>query len=117
MKFKEKVWKYATVIVVLLVLLNPEMAELALFIDAVGLEMFLMLLEVQIVVMFSLFFNTTIKSAYIYVKNLFLKLLPILSWESIKENPGNLILVVPSPAILMNVMVVSTLLGIALFTK
>ncbi|MBT2970366.1 MAG: hypothetical protein B6D72_05350 [gamma proteobacterium symbiont of Ctena orbiculata] len=93
------------------------MAELALFIDAVGLEMFLMLLEVQIVVMFSLFFNKTIKSAYIYVKNLFLKLLPILSWESIKENPGNLILVVPSPAILMHVMVVSTLLDIAFFTK
>lgn len=112
MKLKDKVWNYATVIVLLLVILNPEMAELALFIDAVGLEIFLMLLEVQVVVMFSVFFNSKIKPAYIYVKNICLRFLPIISWNNIKEKPDSVMLAVPSPAMLMNLLVILTLLGI-----
>jgi hypothetical protein len=112
MKLKDKVWNYATVIVLLLVILNPEMAELALFIDAVGLEIFLMLLEVQVVVIFSVFFNSNIKPAYIYVKNISLRFLPIISWNNIKEKPDSIMLAVPSPAMLMNLLVILTLLGI-----
>ncbi|MCU7920830.1 MAG: hypothetical protein KZQ95_21105 [Candidatus Thiodiazotropha sp. (ex Epidulcina cf. delphinae)] len=115
MKFKDKVWKYATVMVVLLVILNPEMAELALFIDAIGLEMFLMLLEVQIVAIFSVFFSSKIKPAYIYVKNFCLRFLTIVSWKNIKENPDSLMLAVPSPVMLMNALVVSTLMGIIFY--
>jgi hypothetical protein len=111
MKLKDKVWNYATVIVLLLVMLNPEMAELACFIDAVGLEIFLMLLEVQVVVIFSVFFNSKIKPAYIYVKNISLRFLPIISWNNIKEKPESIMLAVPSPAILMNFLVILTLLG------
>jgi hypothetical protein len=112
MKLKDKVWSYATVAVVLLVILNPEMAELALFIDAVGLEMFLMLLEVQVVVIFSVFFNSKIKPAFIYVKNISLRFLPIISWNTIKERPDSLLLAVPSPAMLMNALVMLTLMSI-----
>ena len=40
MNIKNKIWKYATAAIVILIMLNPEFAELALFIDAIGLEMF-----------------------------------------------------------------------------
>lgn len=110
MSFKDKAWKYATVIVVLFIILNPEMAELALFIDAIGLEMFLMLVEVQIVAIFGVFFRTKIKPVYIYIKGLCFRIIPINYLRNIKENPDAFMLAVPSPAMLMNTLVVSTLI-------
>jgi hypothetical protein len=47
MNWKKKLWKYATGIVVVLLVLNPEMLGLALFIDAFGLEMLVILIEIQ----------------------------------------------------------------------
>ncbi|MES9828233.1 MAG: hypothetical protein ABW201_08215 [Candidatus Thiodiazotropha sp.] len=41
-------WKYATALAAALIVLNPEMIELALFVDAIGLELFLMQLEIQV---------------------------------------------------------------------
>ena len=110
--FKDKAWKLATATVVLIVILNPEFAELALFIDAVGLEMFLMLIEVQVIAIFSVFFSTKIKPICIYVKSLCLRLIPINCWINIKKNPDALMLAVPSPAMLMNALVVLTLISI-----
>ncbi|MCU7941511.1 MAG: hypothetical protein KZQ87_02430 [Candidatus Thiodiazotropha sp. (ex Cardiolucina cf. quadrata)] len=50
LKMRSKAWKYATTIVVVFIIFNPEMIELALFIDAIGLELFLMLFEMQMLV-------------------------------------------------------------------
>lgn len=112
MNFKDKLWRYATTFIVLFIILNPEIAELALFIDVIGLEMFLMLLEVQVIAIFSVFFNSNIKPAYIYTKKLFQRYLPINSWRNIKEIPESLILAVPSPVTLMNALVILAAIGI-----
>lgn len=112
--FRNKVWQYVTALVVLLIILNPEMAELALFIDAIGLEMFLMLLKVQVITILSGLFNSKIKPGCIYVKHLCLSHLPIDLWKNIIEKPENLWLAVPSPAMLMNTLVITAAIGIAL---
>ena len=64
MNLKDKIWKYATMVVVLLVMLNPEMIQFALFVDAVGLEMLLMLLEVQVLTVMAMLFNGQIKAVF-----------------------------------------------------
>ena len=114
MNFKNKVWKYLTALLVLLIILNPELAQLALFIDAIGLEMFLMLLEVQLIAFLGVVFNSKIKSAYIYVKHLFPRCLPFDSWKTILEKPERLLLTVPGPAMLMNTLVITAAIGIVL---
>ncbi len=68
---KSKIWKYATVLVVILIIFNPEMSELAIFVDAVGLEVFLMLLEIQLLAILSVFFNCKIVPIYTYLKYIF----------------------------------------------
>lgn len=111
MRFKNGVWRYATTIVVVLVLLNPEMAELALFVDAVGLDLFLMLLEIQVVVISGLFFKTKIKPACIQVRQMSSRLLASRAWRAAKDRPSHLGLSVSGPAALMNVLVVSFSIG------
>lgn len=49
--------KIAGFLVVTSLLLNPEFMVLGLFIDGIGFELFLMLLEVQIVAMFGYYFQ------------------------------------------------------------
>ncbi len=98
MNWKNKIWKFATVLVVVVILFNPEMANLALFVDAVGLEMFLLLLQIQALVMLGLFLNTKIRPVFIYIKN----------------EPGRLMLLVPSQATLMHSLVFSAAIGFAL---
>ena len=65
MNIKNKIWKYATAAIVILIMLNPEFAELALFIDAIGLEMFFMLIEVQFIAITGALLNTKIKLIYL----------------------------------------------------
>ena len=112
MSWKEKAWKYATALTVAVIILNPEMAKIALFIDAVGLKMFILLLEVQIIAVFGPFFNTRIKPIYIYTKNLIIRHTPIPSWATIKNEPSMLVLSVPSPAFLMHLLVLSVAVSI-----
>lgn len=94
MNWKNKFWKYATTIVIIFIVLNPEMIELALFIDAIGLEMFLMLLEIQALTILSAYFNIKkIKNTFNQIKYLFL--------------PANIILIMPTAATLMVMLVLS----------
>ncbi|MFT4653539.1 MAG: hypothetical protein ACI82S_001191, partial [Patiriisocius sp.] len=44
---KERLFKYATIGVVCLLLVRPDTIMLALFLDAIGLELFVLLLGVQ----------------------------------------------------------------------
>ncbi len=110
---KSKIWKYATVLVVILIIFNPEMSELAIFVDAVGLEVFLMLLEIQLLAILSVFFNSKIVPIYTYLKYLYSRYIISLSWQQIKEEPASLMLVVPCPATLMCMLVLSAAFGIA----
>lgn len=101
MNFKNRLWKIATVFIVLFIAVNPEMVELALFIDAIGLEMFVMLVEVQLIAIISLFYQSRIKPAVNYIQHVWLR-----------RKPTHLTLVIPSPALLMNMLVVSAFIGI-----
>lgn len=112
--WKDKVCKYATVFVVVLIIFNPEMVQFALFIDAVGLEMFLMLLEIQVLAILGAFFHTRIKPMFTYVKYFYTRHILAFSCKHIKEEPESLMLGVPSPAALMYMLVFSAAIGIAL---
>jgi len=114
MNWKNKIWKYLTAIVVVLIVLNPETVQLAFFIDAVGLEMFLMLLEVQFLALLGMFFNTKIKPLLSYIINLYSQHFLTFSWQTIKEHPENLMLAVPTPAFVMNMLVFMVAIGIIL---
>lgn len=107
MNWKNKIWKYLTAFVVLFFILNPEFAQLGLFIDAIGLEMFLMLLEVQFLALLGVFFNTKIKPIFSYIKKSYSQHFMIFSLSDIKEKPESLMLAVPSSATLMHVLVLS----------
>jgi len=71
MKWKNNTWRYATAFVVTLILLNPEMADLALFIDAAGLDLILLLLEVQILAISGALLNTFVNPCFKKIKRLF----------------------------------------------
>ena len=63
MNFKESSWKIASFMVVIFFLLKPEFMVLGLFIDSIGLELFVLLLEVQAVAVFGYYFQTWFKPA------------------------------------------------------
>ncbi|MCP4408556.1 MAG: hypothetical protein GY807_12485 [Gammaproteobacteria bacterium] len=114
MNWKSKIWKYVTAFVIVLIILNPEIVELALFVDAVGMDMFLMLLEIQVLAILGTLFNTKIKPVIAYVKYFYTRHILVFSWKHIKEEPESLMLVVPtSPATLMYMLVCSAAIGIA----
>ena len=73
-----------------------------------------MLLEVQLLAILGMFFNTKIKPIFSYVTNLYSKHFLTFSWKNIKEHPENLMLAVPSPAALMNTLVILVALCIIL---
>jgi hypothetical protein len=112
--WKNKVWKYATAVVVGLIILNPELVELALFIDVIGLEVFLMLLEIQVAAILGVLFNTRIKSILAYIKRILSKQVQGISWKDILENPKCLLLVVPDETALMHTLVFSAILAVVL---
>lgn len=101
--WKKKIWKYATSVFVVILFLNPEFAELALFIDAIGLETFFMLIEVQILLIFSIFHEKA-KRIIVYLKNL---MAPTISWQDFKQESKTIFLLAPGPAVLMHVLVLS----------
>ncbi|MCG7871686.1 MAG: hypothetical protein N0C88_12835 [Candidatus Thiodiazotropha lotti] len=63
MKIKPTIWKVLTLFVVVFLILNPETVGLAVFIDAVGLEIFMLMIELQIAALFGFFFHNSIKPA------------------------------------------------------
>ena len=113
MKLKQRVWKYATIFVVALVILNPEMIELALFIDAIGLEIFLMLFKVQIIAIFGALLNNKIKPSLTYLKHFIENHLFGIPWKMVKEDSKYLVYAAPSPATFMHILVFSAAIGIA----
>jgi len=114
-EYKHRLWKYATVIVVALIIFNPEMVSLALFIDAVGLEIYLMLLEVQIYTILAVFLNAKIKPILDCMKNICARHFPTFLWRKIKEEPECLMYLVPSQATFMYLLVFSSAINTMFF--
>ncbi len=63
MNLKKSFWKVATVIAVGLMVLNPETIAFGLFIDAVGLDIFVLLVEIQVIVGTGYYFRNCVKPA------------------------------------------------------
>ena len=61
MNLKKSLWKGLTLMVVLFFLLRPEYMVLGLFIDGIGLELFLLLLEVQFIAVSGYYFKHWLK--------------------------------------------------------
>jgi hypothetical protein len=85
-------WKYATTIVVILILLNPEAAGLALVVNAIGLDMFLILLGTQVLAVSNILPRYRFRSFFSRVGHFCM-------------NPGALVLAVPGQATLMHLLV------------
>lgn len=54
-------WKFLTAIVVTLLILNPEFFEFAIFINAIGLDLFILLLQVQVLATVNIFYGDIAK--------------------------------------------------------
>jgi len=111
MKVKNKIWRYATVFVVIFLILNPEMAELSVFINAIGLDIFILLLQVQILTISGMLFPTKIKQFYSYLKYQLTNNILGYSFTNIKNEPKIGLLIIPSQAAVMHMLVLSALLG------
>lgn len=97
--------------VVVFVILNPEMVQLALFIDAIGLEMFLLLFEMQLLILLVAIRDKLFNPIYIWLRFFGNKRCFIDTWISIGNNPKALILALPSQAAVMHALVLSALTG------
>jgi hypothetical protein len=105
MNWKRGYWGYSTAIIVALIAFNPEMIHLATFIDAVGLELVILLIEVQVI---AIFWN--------YLIGPLKRLVAIFSLKSLFEMNGGqpriLTFMSSIPATLMHVLVLTMVLGL-----
>ena len=111
MSWKRRFWKYATAIVVVLIVLNPETVHFALFLDAIGLDIFLLLLEVQIFAMVGIFVTENVKPMQAYLKRHYLQHVLTFSRNNFRENLRTLVFSVPSQAAVMHLLVFSAAIG------
>lgn len=92
MNKQNKTWTVASSIVVLTLItfVMPEVLALGLFIDFVGLELFVLLLQVQLMAVISSFYRTHIKTALALTGSWLSKVDPLFfipNRESIKRYP------------------------------
>ena len=76
MKLRKKILKAATLLLVTLIILNPETMALGLLIDAVGFDLLLLLLEVQLIAVMGYFYNFWAKPVLMPFYRFFHKLDP-----------------------------------------
>lgn len=114
MRREKAVWKYATVLVVLIIILNPETIQLGLFIDTVGLDIFLLLLEVQALVIISTIFGASIKRIIALTRHFCADRLFLPCWNTPGRNSQSLFFVLPGAATLMHFVVLSAAVGMVI---
>lgn len=76
MKIKTWVFKLVTILTISLLLLSPELAPLTLFIDTIGLDLFFLLIEVQIVAVIGNLLNIWFKPILMPIYKYLLKFDP-----------------------------------------
>jgi hypothetical protein len=110
MKWKNKLFRYALSVFVVLLFLNPETVQFAIFLDAVGLDIFLMLLEVQILaILGTVLFNyiDPIRSYFFVIY----RRITQRSGSRFQEQPQVLLLFVPCQATVMHMLVFSAVIA------
>jgi hypothetical protein len=101
MNLKNGLWKYATLCVVVIIMLNPEFMGPALSVDAIGFDMLIMLLEGQALALLSAILNNNIWPMFEFIKIYYSRNFPLLAWKNIKETPKKFTYTAQSPATLM----------------
>nr|WP_275659404.1 hypothetical protein [Shewanella insulae] len=97
-------WKLFTLVFIGFLLVNSELVGLAMFIDAVGLELFLMLLEVQLIAVFGFYFNSWFKPILLPIYKKIQKLDPyffIPKYQHVKQVPALFFHAIPGFMLLM----------------
>jgi hypothetical protein len=95
---RKLIWKAATIAVAFLLLANPELIALALFVDVVGLDLFLILIQVQVMALSGYYFQVWIKPILMPVYSYLLKIDPyffIPSKDAVRQCPVILCHAVP----------------------
>lgn len=104
---KDRAWNYATAIVVLLILFNPELLGLALFVDAIGLELFIMLLQIQALAMALSFFHMNVKPVIETLACSYSKVCRAVSRKNCEPKSDSLLILLPSQSTVMHFLVLS----------
>ncbi|QYJ84468.1 hypothetical protein K0H80_14570 [Shewanella aegiceratis] len=84
-------WKLFTLVFIGFLLVNSELVGLAMFIDVIGLDLFLMLLEVQLIAVFGFYFNSWFKPILLPIYKKIQKLDPyffIPKYQHVKQLPA-----------------------------
>jgi hypothetical protein len=105
MNLRTRIWKIATFVVVFFVILNPEMIDLAIFLNAVGLESFLMLIEIQVISVLVALYNQRLKLLVISVKQLISIASPVTALRRFIQTPGIFTYAAPTQATFMHLLV------------
>lgn len=106
---KRKTIQVLTALIVMFLVLNPETIHMALFIDTVGLDLLLMLFEVQIVYLAILIYSITFKP---FVTRVSLWLKPRSENLSFLRKEANAwVLAFPDAATIMHLLVLTAALG------
>lgn len=114
MKCRRRIWGCATAVVVVLLMLNPEYVELALLVDAIGLELFVLLIQVQMVVTIGAFVDKTMQAVRRMCICRRVHEFLGFSVDQLKMERGMLMLAVPGQATLIHLSVLAAAVVIAL---
>ncbi|WP_455205858.1 hypothetical protein [Kaarinaea lacus] len=93
--------KVVAALIIMAFLLNPETVQLAVFIDAIGIELFILLMEVQIVALTIPLYQHAIKPAIFFFLGFSANPFYLPTMQELKTNPELLGFAVPPGAILM----------------
>ena len=91
--------------------LNPETLELAFFINAVGFDVYLLLLEIQLLAMGGLFVQYAIRPILNFFLGFSMHSFIMPSWNEIKDSPKRLAHAFPPGMVLMSLFTILLVVG------
>jgi len=112
--FKPKFWRYATFFAVLLLVANPEMIQLGLFVDAVGLDLFILLLGLQVSTLFQIFFSRHVKPKIGRIRHFLIYRMSSSSLHFLVRTTIAAYDLILTPATIMHLLVLSAVAGVML---
>ena len=112
MELKSKAWKIGAAVTVSIFALDPELIGLALIIDAMGLDLFLLLLEIQTVTLISVYLNSSLKRVFNKAKVTLQPLYSVLNSRRLTKHSNHHILATPGEMTLMHGLAISAFVGI-----
>jgi len=116
MKLNFTFYKILGVLVVIFLLLNPETIPLALFIDAIGIDLFMLLIGSQILSFGSANFRNLMRTSASFIQGFASHTWLRPQRHTVAQNPAALLFAIPSGAALVQLLCITTLADITLRT-